>query len=140
VVTREELAEQVWGSDTYVDFEHGLNFAIRKIRSVLEDDPEQPRFVETIPKRGYRFIAAVRNLPEAARTPIETPHSRVAPNRVLYAIAAVLLFGAIGTIWYVRGSWLGKASAAQIRSLAVLPLRNLSNDPEQEYFSDVHDG
>src|SRR5436305_3368719 len=49
VVTREELAQQVWGSDTYVDFEHGLNFAIRKIRSVLEDDPEQPRFIETIP-------------------------------------------------------------------------------------------
>jgi TolB-like protein/DNA-binding winged helix-turn-helix (wHTH) protein len=136
VVTREELAEQVWGSDTYVDFEHGLNFAIRKIRSVLEDDPEQPRFVETVPKRGYRFIAAVRNPREAARSPIETPDSRVAQNRVLYATAAILLFGAIGTIWYLRTSWFDKASAAQIRSVAVLPLRNLSNDPSQEYFSD----
>src|SRR5438270_12979651 len=48
IVSREELAEQVWGSDTYVDFEHGLNFAIRKIRTVLDDNPDQPRFVETV--------------------------------------------------------------------------------------------
>src|SRR5205807_9819612 len=54
----------------------------------------------------------------------------------VYATAAVALFAAIGASWYVRSSWLGKASAAQIRSVAVLPLRNLSNDPSQEYFSD----
>src|SRR5690242_17990753 len=57
IVTREELAEQVWGSDTYVDFEHGINFAIRKIRAVLGDDADSPSFLQTIPKRGYRFIA-----------------------------------------------------------------------------------
>ena len=61
VVTRQELAQQVWGSETYVDFEHGLNYAIRHIRSVLEDDPDNPHFLETIPKRGYRFIATVSN-------------------------------------------------------------------------------
>src|SRR5215468_4603330 len=59
VVTRQELTAQVWGRETYVDFEHGLNFAVRKIRSVLKDDPDNPRYLETIPKRGYRFIAAV---------------------------------------------------------------------------------
>lgn len=57
VVTRQELAEQVWGSETYVDFEHGLNFAIRQIRSGLQLGAENPRFLETVPKRGYRFIA-----------------------------------------------------------------------------------
>jgi DNA-binding winged helix-turn-helix (wHTH) protein len=64
LVTRQELAEQVWGSETYVDFEHGLNFAVRQIRGVLEDDPEQPRFLETVPKRGYRFIATIENVIE----------------------------------------------------------------------------
>ncbi|TMC14687.1 MAG: hypothetical protein E6J33_11580 [Chloroflexi bacterium] len=59
VVTRSELAEQVWGDDTFVNFDQGLNFAIRQIRAVLEDDSDTPRFIETLPKRGYRFIAAV---------------------------------------------------------------------------------
>jgi len=66
VVTRQELTEQVWGSDTYVDFEHGLNYAIQQIRSVLEDDPKGPRFLETVPKRGYRFIASVDSACPAA--------------------------------------------------------------------------
>jgi DNA-binding winged helix-turn-helix (wHTH) protein len=77
IVTRQELAEQVWGSETYVDFEHGLNYAIRQIRSVLEDDPERPRFLETIPKRGYRFIAPVINHAtlEQVQSPVVTPDS-----------------------------------------------------------------
>jgi DNA-binding winged helix-turn-helix (wHTH) protein len=65
VVTRRELAEQVWGSETFVDFEQGLNFAIRHIRSVLGDDAEQPRFLETVPKRGYRFIATLESPAES---------------------------------------------------------------------------
>src|SRR5689334_7268276 len=59
VVTRKELAEQVWGSETYVDFEHGLNYGIRQIRSVLQDDSDHPRYLETVPKLGYRWIAQV---------------------------------------------------------------------------------
>src|SRR5262245_17051282 len=61
LVTRQELAQLVWGSQTFVDFEQGLNYAIRQIRSVLDDDTEHPRFLETVPKRGYRFIATVSN-------------------------------------------------------------------------------
>src|SRR5215813_15248233 len=60
VITREELREQVWGSDTFVDFEHGLNAAINKLRQVLGDSAEKPRFIETLPGRGYRFVAAVQ--------------------------------------------------------------------------------
>jgi TolB-like protein/DNA-binding winged helix-turn-helix (wHTH) protein/Flp pilus assembly protein TadD len=139
IVTREELSHQVWGSETYVDFEHGLNFAIRKIRGVLEDDPEQPRFVETIPKRGYRFIATVSNPapPQQAQKeilPAKGP-SRALPATMFYT-GAVLLAGILGLTWYLRTSWFGRASASEIRSLAVLPLRNLSNDSNQEYFSD----
>ena len=59
VVSREELAEKVWGSETFVDFERGLNFAVRQIRVTLGDDADQPRFLETLPKRGYRFVAPV---------------------------------------------------------------------------------
>lgn len=75
VVTRQELAERVWGSETHVDFEHGLNYAIRHIRSVLEDDPEKPRFLETIPKRGYRFIATIENaaVTEQVQTQVVPP-------------------------------------------------------------------
>src|SRR3981189_1483315 len=58
-VTRQDLAQQVWGAETFVDYEQGLNFAIRHIRAVLEDDAEQPHFLETVPKRGYRFIGAI---------------------------------------------------------------------------------
>jgi|KBSMisStandDraft_5_1062788.scaffolds.fasta_scaffold02181_5 TolB-like protein/DNA-binding winged helix-turn-helix (wHTH) protein len=137
VVTREELTERVWGSDTYVDFEHGLNFAIRKIRSVLADDPEQPRFLETIPKRGYRFIATVRNLgPTEPASPVETRYSRGARSKTIYVAATIFLIAILGLVWYLRTPGFGRASAHQIRSLAVLPLRNLSNDPNQEYFSD----
>ena len=59
VVTRQELTQQVWASETFVDYEQGLNFAIRQIRTVLDDDANDPKFLETIPKRGYRFIGAL---------------------------------------------------------------------------------
>jgi TolB-like protein/DNA-binding winged helix-turn-helix (wHTH) protein/Tfp pilus assembly protein PilF len=142
VVTREELAKQVWGADTYVDFEHGLNYAIRQIRSVLADDPEHPRFVETLPKNGYRFIAAV-NSPmaldpaEALSEPLKPPASQPAKNRhaFLYipiaALAIAIVFVLTWWVWQSRS-----AGTIRIASIAVLPLRNLSNDPEQEYFSD----
>jgi len=141
VVTRQELAEQVWGSETYVDFEHGLNFAIRQIRTVLGDDPEHPHFIETLPKRGYRFIAPVNDRP----TPVQAPArdsvkaaSSVSPARrstlVYLAVGAVATVVIFGLTWaYLRSRPSGRA---RIESVAVLPLRNLSNDPEQEYFSD----
>ncbi len=59
VVSRDELRQQIWGTDTFVDFERGLNFCIAQIRSALGDSADSPRFVETLPKRGYRFIAPV---------------------------------------------------------------------------------
>ena len=70
VVTREELRDELWGSDTFVDFEHGLNAAINKLRQVLGDSAEKPRFIETLPGQGYRFVAAVRvEAPESCPRP-----------------------------------------------------------------------
>ena len=144
VVTRQELAEQVWGSETYVDFEHGLNFAIRQIRSVLEDDAEHPRFLETVPKRGYRFIAPVSNQPQ--RT--DDKRSRVQPlpprkSSLRYLLAALAVTGLATTLIVMnnRGVALykragGMVGSRKIESLAVLPLHNLSANAEQEYFSD----
>ncbi len=58
VVTREDFRQALWPSDTFVDFEHGLSVAVNKLRQALADDPDSPRFIETIPRRGYRFIVA----------------------------------------------------------------------------------
>src|SRR5215471_14465997 len=62
VVTRDELRERLWPTDTFVDFDHSLNIAINKVRDALGDDAAKPRFVETVPRRGYRFIAPVESV------------------------------------------------------------------------------
>src|SRR5580658_10031750 len=59
IVTREEIQRTLWGDNTFVDFEGGINFCIKQVRSALADDAEKPRYVETVPRRGYRFIASV---------------------------------------------------------------------------------
>jgi TolB-like protein/DNA-binding winged helix-turn-helix (wHTH) protein/tetratricopeptide (TPR) repeat protein len=142
VVTRRELAEQVWGDDTFVNFDQGLNFAIRQIRAALGDDSETPRFIETLPKRGYRFIATIRkkDVSPAAKPFVFAPsipgRSRTTVLRSVVTLVAAVVVG-LGLIWgYFRARMLNGSSAHRIESLAVLPLHNLSHDPEQEYFSD----
>ena len=146
VVTRQELASEVWGSETFVDYEQGLNYAVRQIRAVLEDDAEHPRFLETLPKRGYRFIAPLTDAGpvEEAPLPSKEPDSQAIrpkfPWRV--AVACIVLGGLaasiiVGLNWdHLRRRWRPGLSGHRIESLAVLPLHNLSHDPEQEYFSD----
>src|ERR1700675_4372366 len=63
IITREELRERLWPGDTFVDFDHGLNNAVMRLREVLGDSPESPRFIETLPRRGYRFIAPIEEMP-----------------------------------------------------------------------------
>ena len=65
IVTREQLRERLWPADTFVDFDHSLNSAVKKLRQALSDDPDVPRFIETLPRRGYRFIAPVRSAAES---------------------------------------------------------------------------
>ncbi len=100
VVTREELAEQVWGSDTNVDFEHGLNFAIGKIRAVLGDDADSPSFLETIPKRGYRFIAPVTTNGHAALPVAVAPEAKMRSWRMaVVASVVVIILGVAALVW-----------------------------------------
>ncbi|MGA2326497.1 MAG: winged helix-turn-helix domain-containing protein [Bryobacteraceae bacterium] len=145
LVTREEIRSQVWGTDTFVDFEHSLNFAIKKIRDTLGDDAETPRYIETLPRRGYRFIAPVE---VAGPVPVLAPNGGAPLQRrwivaavsgAVVAIAAVLVALNVGSL---RDRLLaalhleGAVNPPGIESIAVLPLENLSRDPEQEYFAD----
>ena len=104
IVTRQELFEQVWGTDTFVDFEHGLNFAIRQIRSVLNENADLPQYLETIPKRGYRFIASVTPDVYAATPPIPEPEPKRATNwkTAVVFFVALLVLGGVAYTWYWR--------------------------------------
>jgi len=140
LVTREELQRTVWAADTFVDFDHGLNKSINKIREALGDSAESPRFVETVARRGYRFIAdvAVVDLESAApdaEIVVDTPNASTqqsAHRATIAAGVALALASAIGVGWLVQS----RARPATLHSLAVLPLENLSGDASQEYFAD----
>src|SRR2546428_11897983 len=71
LVTRQQIIERLWGNDVFVDTEHGINTAIRKIRQALKDDPDQPRFVQTVTGKGYRFVAAVANVENGRSIPLQ---------------------------------------------------------------------
>lgn len=143
LVTREEFRQQLWPSDTFVDFDHGLNAAINRLREKLNDDAEEPRYVETIPRRGYRFIAHIETLPPPETTKPEARPSQ--PVRVsgqlpsywwVAAAAIVFLTTIVLLTMRLRQRKAPDLAALSIRSVAVLPLANLSNDPAQEYFAD----
>jgi TolB-like protein/DNA-binding winged helix-turn-helix (wHTH) protein/Flp pilus assembly protein TadD len=164
VVTREQMRGRVWTNESFGDFDQALNIAIAKLRTALEDSAENPRFIETLPKRGYRFIADVSVVdadphPKKSASPAgelaglqeekiraghETqgvglttgpvaPKRRLQPTgRVIFALALVLSLSILAA-WLFRSR--GRASMG-IRSLAVLPLENLSGDAAQGYFAD----
>ncbi len=141
VVSRQELIQQVWGSETFVDFEQGLNFAIRQIRAVLEDDAERPSFLETLPKRGYRFVAPILEQPTPLPTAAEgsvAPGPRITKLSWRYTAIIVCAIAAV-TLLAWTATWMRKSNqvgAYSFSSLAVLPLQNLSGDPGQDYFAD----
>jgi len=154
LVTREELCKKLW-SQTVVDFDHGLNKAINKIREALGDSAENPRFVETVARRGYRFLADVTPIDTAAderpapetEGPVPTTDShRVeladvgAPPKRSYRLRAWTGVGlGLALVLAASLSWIfysERISAPKIRSLAVLPLESLSGDASQDYFAD----
>jgi TolB-like protein/DNA-binding winged helix-turn-helix (wHTH) protein/Tfp pilus assembly protein PilF len=155
VVTRDELQKKLWPADTFVDFDHGLNKAVSKIREALGDSAESPRFVETVARRGYRFLADVKvaeedpvriaELPTQAHPTAESGsrtdlagesgmRKHLLPSLVqkISAFVVLLLVTSLA-VWKIH-SWNRPSSA--IRSLAVLPLESLSNDSSQDYFAD----
>jgi TolB-like protein/DNA-binding winged helix-turn-helix (wHTH) protein/Tfp pilus assembly protein PilF len=148
VVTREELQSRIWPADTFVDFDHGLHNAIARIREVLGDSAEKPRYIETLPRRGYRYIGPLEDIEtpglaaetgEDARqrpgagTTAEKKGRPVAVHGALLLVAVFTVGLAVWATWrYVHA----KAAVPPIHSIAVLPLSNLSGDPSQEYFAD----
>jgi TolB-like protein/DNA-binding winged helix-turn-helix (wHTH) protein/Flp pilus assembly protein TadD len=154
VVTREELQKNLWPSDTFVDFDHGLNKAINKIREALGDSAASPRFVETVSRRGYRFVADVK----VAEAPVQGPelanqpqpggevHERQAPARnpaklkhLLPSQAwkvSVFVMVLLVAAFVASKHYFPNRPSPVIRSLAVLPLESLSSDASQDYFAD----
>ena len=127
LVTRKELQERLWSADTFVDFDGSLNAAVGKLREALSDSAENPRFVETLPRRGYRFVAPVEKHVSAA--PVATD-SRTPPRS--NAEGEQLPVAQDG----VNVSRVGPVFAPHDKSIAVLPFENLSSESEQEYFCD----
>jgi TolB-like protein/DNA-binding winged helix-turn-helix (wHTH) protein/Tfp pilus assembly protein PilF len=152
VVTREHLQKKLWPADTFVDFDHGLNKAINKIREALSDSAESPRYVETLSRRGYRFHAEVKDAdtpvrsPELPTQPSEEVRDRLdvagklaVPKQLLRshawkisAFALLALMASLAT-WRLHSLTHGPPV---IRSLAVLPLESLSSEASQDYFAD----
>ena len=147
LVTRDELRAQIWPADTFVDFDHSLHNAIARLREVLGDSAQKPRYIETLPRRGYRFIGQVDGLGvEESEPPVSPDESLELPFPVpatkgrtaLLSVTLLVLASIASAFWMVRPVS-PRASVAedfQLRSLAVLPLDNLSGDPSQEYFAD----
>ena len=146
VVTREELRSRLWPADTFVDFDHRLAVAISKLREALNDSAENPRFVETVGRRGYRFMVPLEPVTAAAEViplqsgrepPVAPPAQRKStwwrPASMSVGVALLLV-----VVFFVlrrsRQSDVPASAVPRISSIAVLPLENLSNDAEQEYF------
>lgn len=158
VVTREELRQQLWPAETFVDFDTGLNSAVKKLRDALGDSADNPRFIETLPRRGYRFIVPLGDSGEPAtqaassaaleeplsaqvfsREEAVIPTSRSQRTVLIAAAAGAALLVAILVGWNVggrRSELLEGTALRSVKSVAVLPLENLTGDPSQEYFAD----
>ena len=172
LVTRAEIAEKLWSSEVFVDTEHGINTAIRKLRHLMRDDPADPRYILTVTGLGYRFVAHVTHLngdraqpqpllPVSSRTPdpelkvdsdlppVESqpkPDPPAAPvktqlrARTLWVGAGISVLLLVGAAFTFSPNLLSRAfgrnSQPVITSIAVLPLDNLSGDPNQQYFVD----
>jgi len=164
IVTREELRDRLWPGDTFVDFDHGLNNAVMRVREVLLDSSEHPRYVETVPRRGYRFVAPVEetSVPPPVPATIELEGASTSPassaskpalahtisehatvprwftSRLAAAIAIVVvgLAALLAFTIHARNVTTNQANATRSTSLVVLPLENLSGDKDQDYFAD----
>src|ERR1039457_2638858 len=151
--TQEESCQKLGATDTFVDFDHSLGTAINKIREILNDSAGEPCYVETLPRRGYRFIAPVTSVdPEPApESPAPTPLGpaeplATLPPRARFFYAAVVVCFAVAVLLVLIGAnfrgWRTRLTSAEdgappkVKSIAVLPLLNLSNDPEQQFFAD----
>lgn len=146
LVTRDQLRERMWDRETFVDYEQGINVAIKKVRDALGDSAEQPKFIQTVAKKGYRIIPLVEVItaedgpPEVQSPPITSPVAPTIPARqpLLFVSWGLAVLAVAMTAVSVRYFHTREESRRPepVKSLAVLPLRNLSPEPGQEYFAD----
>jgi TolB-like protein/DNA-binding winged helix-turn-helix (wHTH) protein/Tfp pilus assembly protein PilF len=154
VVSREELRHMLWTADTYVDFEHGLNTSIKELRGVLGDSASEPRFIETLPKLGYRMIAPVEAEEPAAPAParaepqtaelegktkenVAGTERRPFLRRLRPVLVGLVLLLALAVYWRWPRSRIPSQPPGSRLMLAVLPFENLTGDATQEYLSDA---
>lgn len=159
IVTREEIRQELWPENTFVEFDGGLNTAVKKLRTALNDSADSPRFIETIPRKGYRFLVPVEfseSSPNPQAIPLEEPKTAAdvvtlktapLPTEANRAASVRLVGQKLLNPWLAGGVCLvlivagylalrgGKANSP-IRSIAILPLQNLSAQQTEEYFSD----
>ncbi len=146
IVSRDEMRDKLWDSHTFVDYERSLNSAIRKLRAVLGDSQESPRYIETVPRLGYRFIAPVEELSSGetplteALQPAPAGAAKVVGHRgrnwfLLLGVSAVLLTLAAGYLLWSRVRVRPQPTGERLM-LAVLPFENLTGDAAQDYLSD----
>src|SRR6185503_8817666 len=131
LVTREQIVEKVWGKDVFVETDNSINIAVRKIRSALKDDPENPRFIRTVTGKGYRFVAPV------LEDPVLPSPAKAARRRwpILLTLAAIIAVAAAAYLLRPHPPSAAAGPGERVM-LAVLPFANLTGDTGQEYFSD----
>lgn len=134
VVTREELRAKLWAASTFVEFDDSLNHAVKRLRQALGDTTENPQFIETLPRYGYRFLASIES--SSAMEPKPKRRLAIAAAALGIALLALVVVLVASDVGKWRSRLLGHASGPPIRSLAVLPLSNLTGDPQQDYFAD----
>ncbi len=145
LVTRQEIVDHLWPGHTVEEFDDNLNSTVKKLREALGDDAGKPLYIETVPRRGYRFIAPVEvEMPEVVESPAEAaseerrsgePNSKRNLKRIAVALGLILVAGIAGSMLVSKYS---KQAAAEIqaRSIAVLPFENLTGDASQDYFAE----
>ena len=138
LVAREDIRKRLWSADTFVDFDHGLNNAVKRLRDALGDSAESPRFVETLPRRGYRFIGKIDGTEPEVKVQIRTQESgRYRRRRIVILVSVGLIVITLLLFSLMRpGRPLGPSTVSHRIMLAVLPFQNLSGDASQDYFSD----
>ena len=144
LVGREEIIARLWGKDIFLDTEQGINTAIRKIRLTLGDDPNEPRFLQTIVGKGYRFVGPITVVgapPAVAPAPPTDEETQPSQRRnalrwKLGAFAAIVTLAGAAIIAFRYFDWIRWFPRPPVHSIAVLPLKNLSGNPADEYFAD----
>ncbi len=134
VVTREELRQKLWPADTFVDFEHSINVAVKRLREALQDSATAPHLIETLPRHGYRFIYPLSGTAATLAVPAPRPRRWLVWLLPAVAVGVLLAVAVAANVAGVRERLFGRTV---IKAIAVLPLRAESPDPEQEYLADA---